>query len=87
MNSTNIVKALLELRGRHNDQTILDLLHVAELLNYQPGLLLTEQLLLALRVHPTNVSRRIHSLHSRGLIDVTRRAGGYSVHYIKLEVP
>lgn len=87
MNSGNIVKTLLELRGRHNDQTILDLLHVAELLDYQPGLLFTEQLLLSWRVHPTNVSRRIHSLHSRGLIDATRVAGGYSVHYIKLEAP
>ena len=59
MSFTLGISKLLGLRHQHGDQAVLDLLQVAMLLRYEPGILTTEQLQEAWQVHQSSVSRRM----------------------------
>lgn len=80
MSFTVGISKLLGLRHQHGDQAVLDLLQLAMLLNYAPGIVTTEQLQRTWQVHQSSVSRRIAALRRQGLIDVSRSIGGYKIH-------
>ena len=84
MSFTLGISKLLGLRHQHGDQAVLDLLHVAMLLRYEPGIVTTEQLKEAWQVHQSSVSRRMAALRRQGLIDASRGHGGYNVHGLEV---
>ena len=86
MSFTLGISKLLQLRQHHGDCAVLDMLHVAMLLRYEPGIVTTEQLQEAWQVHQSSVSRRMAALRRQGLIDVSRGHGGYKVHGLEVMV-
>ena len=84
MSFTLGISKLLQLRQHHGDCAVLDMLHVAMLLRYKPGIVTTEQLQQAWGVHQSNVSRRMTALRQRGLIDAFSGHGGYHVHGLEV---
>lgn len=87
MSFTVGISKLLSLRHRHGDRAVLDLLQVAMLLGYAPGIVTTEQLQEAWAVHPSNISRRMTALRRQGLLDASRGHGGYKVHDLTAVAP
>jgi len=74
------ISKLLQLRQQYGDQMALDWLSVNMLLQYQPGIVSTEQLMQAWGVGQSTASRRITALAAAGLLDVSRGCCGYAVH-------
>ena len=84
MSFTLGISKLLQLRQHHGDCAVLDMLHVAMLLRYEPGIVTTEQLQQAWGVHQSNISRRMTALRQQGLIDASPGHGGYNVHGLEV---
>ena len=84
MSFTLGISKLLQLRQHHGDCAVLDMVHVAMLLRYEPGIVTTEQLQQAWQVHQSNVSRRMTALRRQGLIDASSAHGGYEVHGLEV---
>lgn len=84
MSFTLGISKLLQLRQHHGDCAVLDMLQVAMLLRYKPGIVTTEQLQQAWGVHQSNISRRMTALRGQGLIDASSAHGGYHVHGLEV---
>jgi len=78
------ISKLLQLRQQHGDQAVLDMLQVAMLLRYEPGIVTIQQLQQAWGVHQSNVSRRMTALRRQRLIDASSGYGGYEVHGLEV---
>ena len=87
MSFTLGISKLLQLRQHHGDCAVLDMLHVAMLLRYEPGIVTTEQLMQAWGVGQSTVSRRMAALTAAGLLDVSRGHGAYAVHGLDVVAP
>ena len=84
MSFTFGISKVMRLREQHGDRAVLDMLQVAMLLRYEPGIVTTEQLQQAWQVHQSNVSRRMTALRRQGLIDASSAHGGYEVHGLEV---
>lgn len=77
------IRPLLDLRGQHTDQTLLDYLTLVTLAP-TPGRVSTSVLRERWRCSQPQVSRRLAALQRTGLVDVTTSYGTYQVHQVEV---
>lgn len=82
MTWTLSIRKLLQLRQLHGDQKVLDLLELS--MAGPEGMVSTQALIERWQVTQSAVSRRITSLQTIGLVDVTAGGGSYRVHWTLL---
>ncbi len=77
------IRPLLDLRGQHGDQALLDYLTLVTLAP-TPGTVPVATLRERWHCSQSQVSRRLAAVARTGLVDITRGWGGYQVHGVEV---